>query len=143
MTPASRSAESAATQSVFVSKLTLSNYRCYGRATITPDCKRPLVVLTGPNGAGKTNVLEAISYLAPGRGLRRAGLAEVARQVPEGGDTDAAAAGTWAVAATLQVGTEPVKVGTGIERPADDATSKRLVRVDGENASNSNVLGER
>jgi len=119
---------------VFVSKLTLTDFRCYGRAQIKPRCDHPLVVLTGPNGAGKTNVLEAISYLAPGRGLRRASLAEVARQQ---------GSGTWAVAATVDLDGEPVKAGTGIEQPAEDANAKRLVKLDGYLATNSNVFGER
>jgi len=135
--------------SVYVSKLILTNYRCYGRAVLRTKCERSLVVLTGPNGAGKTNVLEAISYLAPGRGLRRAGLAEVARQPGKAGcdieaDKAGGADGTWAVAATLRLGAEPVRVGTGIERPAnDEANNKRLVRIDSETVANSNVLGER
>ncbi|MCH8997639.1 MAG: AAA family ATPase, partial [Proteobacteria bacterium] len=53
-----------------MSRLVLSNFRCYAHAEMETD-GRP-VVLAGPNGAGKTNLLEAISYLAPGRGLRRA-----------------------------------------------------------------------
>jgi len=148
MTPGSSEIQNdAVPEQVFVSKLILTNYRCYARAVITPNCKQPVVVLTGPNGAGKTNVLEAISYLAPGRGLRRAGLADVARRTSA--DTDAAADenvapdGTWAVAATVKVGAEPVKVGTGIERPADDTMNKRVVRIDGETVANSNVLGNR
>lgn len=119
---------------VFVSKLTLTDFRCYDRAQIAPKCTEPLVVLTGPNGAGKTNVLEAISYLAPGRGLRRSSLGEVARQNGRG---------TWAVAATVEVGAEAIKAGTGIEQPADDATVKRTVRLDGQTVANSNVFGER
>lgn len=126
-----------ATTSVFVSKLALTNYRSYTRTAITPTCAHPLVVLTGPNGAGKTNVLEAISFLAPGRGLRRASLGEVARQSENQSGSD------WAVAATLQLGDEPVKVGTGIEPGSLENNGKRLVRVDGENAANSNILGER
>lgn len=146
--PAATNAGERMAHSVYVSKLILTNYRCYGRAVLKPKCERPLVILTGPNGAGKTNVLEAISYLAPGRGLRRAGLAEVARQPSkagcdiEGRKADGADA-TWAVAATLQLGAEPVRVGTGIERPADETNNKRLVRIDSETVANSNVLGER
>lgn len=120
---------------VFVSNLILTNYRCYERAKISPAGDHSLVVLTGENGAGKTNVLEAISYLAPGRGLRRASLADVARKGSAGGEN-------WAVAATLDVGGEPVKVGTGIERSVE-ASTKRQVRIDGETVANSNVLGER
>ncbi|MDA0704684.1 MAG: AAA family ATPase, partial [Proteobacteria bacterium] len=60
-----------------VTRLVLTNFRCYDRLRLAPD-GRP-VVLTGPNGAGKTNLLEALSLLAPGRGLRRARLEEIDR----------------------------------------------------------------
>ncbi|TNE61398.1 MAG: DNA replication/repair protein RecF [Alphaproteobacteria bacterium] len=123
---------------VFVSSLTLTDFRSYARMRMTPDCNHPLVVLTGENGAGKTNVLEALSYLAPGRGLRRAGLGEVTRL-----DAD----GPWAVAASLQVAGDEVKVGTGLDpdgRPdGREVGGRRLVRLDGNAVANSNVLGER
>ena len=64
--------------SLSVDRLMLTDFRCYQQATLETD-GRP-VVLSGANGAGKTNVLEAVSLLAPGRGLRRAKLAEIARQ---------------------------------------------------------------
>ncbi|MCW8862801.1 MAG: AAA family ATPase, partial [Rhodospirillales bacterium] len=70
-----------------VLRLTLSDFRCYGSLRMETD-GRP-VVLTGPNGAGKTNLLEAVSFLVPGRGLRRARLDEVARRAT-GGTDDAA-----------------------------------------------------
>src|SRR5260221_5834779 len=57
-------------------RLTLTNFRSYHAASL--DIGSNLVVLTGPNGAGKTNLIEAISFLMPGRGLRRATLEEVA-----------------------------------------------------------------
>ena len=60
-----------------VARLTLTDFRCFRRQRLETD-PRP-VVLAGPNGAGKTNLLEAISYLSPGRGLRRAKLSEVDR----------------------------------------------------------------
>ena len=63
-----------------VRRLTLTDFRCYSSARLDLDA-RP-VVLYGPNGAGKTNLLEAPSFLVPGRGLRRARLAEVSRRVP-------------------------------------------------------------
>ena len=59
-------------------RLNLTDFRCYEFARIEVD-SRP-VVLTGPNGAGKTNVLEAVSFLAPGRGLRAARLGDVGRR---------------------------------------------------------------
>ena len=56
--------------SLWLSRVSLSDFRSYGQVVVEPDA-RPLV-LTGPNGAGKTNLLEAVSLLTPGRGLRRA-----------------------------------------------------------------------
>ncbi len=60
-----------------LSRLTLQDFRSY--AALDLDVAAPLVALTGENGAGKTNLLEAISLLAPGRGLRRAELGDMAR----------------------------------------------------------------
>ncbi|WP_417450596.1 DNA replication/repair protein RecF [Kordiimonas sp.] len=126
-------------QGVYVESLMLTNFRSYTRASVKPQGQSPIVVLTGENGAGKTNVLEALSYLAPGRGLRRATLDDVLRQ----GSTS-----PWAVAATLDLAGESVKVGTGQDIGAgqgdsDTAGTKRLVRIDGLAAANSNVLGDR
>src|SRR6266567_3226099 len=61
-----------------VERLNLTHFRCYEIFSVSLDLKP--VVLTGPNGAGKTNLLEALSFLIPGRGLRRARIAEVSRQ---------------------------------------------------------------
>ena len=72
-------------------RLTLSNFRNYHAATLAVDA-RP-IVLYGPNGAGKTNLIEAISFLAPGRGLRRATLEEVACNEGDG---------SWAIAAQVE-----------------------------------------
>ncbi|HMG49350.1 MAG TPA: AAA family ATPase, partial [Inquilinus sp.] len=77
---------------IALTRLTLTEFRCYGQLRIELD-PRP-VVLTGPNGAGKTNLLEAVSFLSPGRGLRRAPLPEVTRR-------QAAEGKGWAVAAQL------------------------------------------
>ncbi|MGB5949389.1 MAG: AAA family ATPase, partial [Parvibaculum sp.] len=96
-----------------MSRLVVTDFRSYVRAEIALD-GRP-VVLTGENGAGKTNLLEAISLLSPGRGLRGASYAEIARQ---GG------AGGWAVAATVETQDGPVRIGTGIE-PGSEATRSR------------------
>lgn len=133
MADAMRQWEDMPRRGVFVRALTLTNFRSYTRASLSPSGDAPLVVLTGENGAGKTNVLEALSYLAPGRGLRRATIGEVAKQ---------GATSPWAVAATLDVLGEDVRVGTGQDMGASDG-SKRLVRLDGESAPNSNVLGDR
>ena len=66
-----------------ISKLTLTNFRNY--ATLSIDLGPGAVVLSGDNGAGKTNLLEAISFLTPGRGLRRAPYGDVAREGGDGG----------------------------------------------------------
>ena len=66
-----------------LSRLILTDFRNHAEAVLHPG--RGFVVLTGENGAGKTNVLEAVSLLAPGRGLRRAALSDMARQGGRGG----------------------------------------------------------
>src|SRR4051794_5585896 len=105
-----------------IRRLTLSNFRSYRSASLTVDAQ--LAVLVGPNGAGKTNLIEAISFLAPGRGLRRATLDEIAF-----GEGD----GSWAVASELEGALGLATLGTGIERRlADDTTLARKCRIDGE-----------
>src|SRR3974377_2566353 len=76
----------------FIRRLTLVNFRSYHAAQIQLDRAGP-VVLTGASGAGKTNLIEAISLLAPGRGLRRVPLEELAFSEGDG---------TWAVAAEVE-----------------------------------------
>ncbi|MCH9050930.1 MAG: AAA family ATPase [Proteobacteria bacterium] len=101
-----------------ITRLSLSDYRCYPRLKLETDA-RP-VVLTGPNGAGKTNLLEAMSYLAPGRGLRGATLSEIDRH---GGG------GAWAVAAKILTPEGAFDIGasrsgdsgTGEDDESDDA----------------------
>lgn len=91
------------------------------------------VVLTGPNGAGKTNILEALSLLAPGRGLRRANLNEVSR---------AGSVGGWAVAAEVETPDGSVRLGTGFMPTEGGGRERRVVRVDGQAATNQNVLAD-
>ncbi len=98
------------------------------------------MVLTGPNGAGKTNVLEAVSFLVPGRGLRRARLAEPARRIP--GDDPDAPPRAWAVAATLEDPAGPFDAGTGLV-PAATGDGRRTVRIDGEEMRSQAALAER
>ncbi|MEM6834599.1 MAG: DNA replication/repair protein RecF [Pseudomonadota bacterium] len=105
-----------------LTRLALSSFRTYAAARVDLDT-RP-VVLTGPNGIGKTNVLEAISYLGSGRGLRSATLQEPCRQPGEG---------AWAVAAQLSdKGAILADIGIGLD-PASRA--KRIVRINGAPAS--------
>ena len=115
-----------------IRRLTLSNFRSYHATQI--DVGAGPVVLVGPNGAGKTNLIEAISFLAPGRGLRRATLAEVA--FVEGD-------GSWAVAADVEGELGLATLGTGIEAPADeDTTVTRKCRIDREPVSSASAFAD-
>jgi len=114
-----------------IRRLTLSNFRSYRAASVTVDAQ--LAVLVGPNGAGKTNLIEAISFLAPGRGLRRATLDEVA--FAEGD-------GSWAVAAELEGALGLATLGTGITQSADDAALTRKCRIDGEPVSSAAAFAD-
>ena len=103
-------------------KLTLNNFRNYHAASLATGAKT--MVLVGPNGAGKTNLIEAISFFAPGRGLRRANLDEVAFSEGDG---------SWAAAAEIEGALGLATLGTGIERPLEDgATILRKCRIDRE-----------
>ena len=107
-----------------LTRLSLSDFRSYRRADLTLDA-RP-VVLVGANGAGKTNLLEAISLLAPGRGLRGAASGELGRRMP--GEPQGR---PWAVAATVEDRGEATRLGTGVEVVG---AARRSVRLDGEPA---------
>ena len=131
-------AEGAAPSGAAVTRLGLTDFRNYSKARL--DLETGPVVLTGPNGAGKTNLLEAISFLAPGRGLRGAKLTEVDRRaVDEGADAAGAGRPAWGVAATVATHRGAVRIGTG--RAATEA-DRRVVRIDGEPARGQAALGE-
>lgn len=105
----------------------LTDFRSHQRADL--QVGGGLIAISGPNGAGKTNLLEALSLLSPGRGLRRAALSNMARI---GGD------GGFSIAARLDTGAgEPVEIGTGIE----PASARRILRINGANAA-ANTLSE-
>jgi len=110
-----------------IRRLGLTNFRSYRAISLAVD-ERP-VVLVGPNGAGKTNLLEAISFLTPGRGLRRATLEDVA--FAEGD-------GSWAISAEIEGAMGLTMLGTGIEPPqGGETTSSRRYRVDREPAGSA------
>jgi DNA replication and repair protein RecF len=119
-----------------VTSLTLTDFRGYASGRIAAD-GRP-VVLTGPNGAGKTNLLEAISFLAPGRGLRRAKLTEIDRRATGSG---APLGGPWAVAAKVAGPQGEARIGTGRDA-ASDTGERRQVRIDGAPARSQTALAE-
>ncbi|MEK7821400.1 MAG: DNA replication/repair protein RecF [Pseudomonadota bacterium] len=114
-----------------VRSLVLTDFRTYARLKLDLDGAGGLVVLTGPNGSGKTNVLEALSYLGPGRGLRAARVVEPTRWGAE-----PAAPGmrpAWAVAATVDGPAGARHLGTGLD-PDPTAPERRLIHVDGASA---------
>ena len=120
-----------------VRQMRLTDFRNYRQLRL--DCGPEPVVLVGANGAGKTNLLEALSVLVPGRGLRRARLDEVAHR-PRGGES---AAASWAVAAVLDTPEGRLAVGTGLEPPrTDGGLPRRAVRIDGRPASSQTALGQ-
>lgn len=104
-----------------IRRLTLTNFRSYRAASLSV-ADGP-VVLTGPNGAGKTNLIEAISFLAPGRGLRRPTLDEVAFSEGDG---------SWAAAAEVEGALGLATLGTGIEAGGEEGALARKCRIDRE-----------
>lgn len=113
---------------VALTDLILTDFRNYPHLTLRLDGRS--VVLVGANGSGKTNLLEALSFLSPGRGLRRATYDAVAR---------AGGAGGWAVHAELATEHGPVAIGTGIV-PDGAGPRSRKIRIDGEDAAASDAL---
>ncbi|AUG51280.1 DNA replication/repair protein RecF [Thalassospira marina] len=120
-----------------VSRLDLGDFRCYDRLRL--DIEAGPVVLTGPNGAGKTNLLEAVSLLAPGTGLRRAKLGEISRNVPA---TDDGTLRAWAVSAQLDTPDGQYQVGSGLDPLAlRQGRERRAVKIDGEAQRGQAALG--
>ena len=102
-----------------LTSLSLRDFRNYADCRVVIDAAN--VLLLGENGAGKTNLMEAISLLAPGRGLRRARTEHLPRQGSDGEQ--------WGVSADLATAGEMVRIGTGV--PADSDTGRRIMRRDG------------
>ncbi len=108
---------------ISIQNITLSRFRNYGSLRLEVASKP--VVLVGPNGAGKTNLLEAISLLTPGRGLRRAALADL---------DNAPGDAPWAVAADVNGMRGEASIGTGRDGQSGAETDKRIVKIDGKAA---------
>ena len=134
-----------------VTRLTLTDFRNYQflriHAALAP------IIITGENGSGKTNILEAVSFLTPGRGLRGARLADIKRITPENLNDEyqptVIAPVSWAISAEVQNGGDIIEIGTAVERSAreteeDDYRSfeRRIVKIDGNKISSQAELGK-
>lgn len=119
----------AMTHKVHLHRLLLSDFRNYASASLKLDERH--VVFTGNNGAGKTNLMEAVSFLSPGRGLRRAQLADVARV---GSD------GSFSIFAEVEGMDGTVEIGTGIQG-ADEVQTRRL-RLNGTQVKSVDELAD-
>jgi DNA replication and repair protein RecF len=126
--PAVATGPHARDERVWVERLRLTTFRNYTELTL--NVGPGPVVLTGPNGAGKTNLLEAVSLLSAGQGLRRAPYAELTRL----------GCAEWAVAGTLRTPLGSINLGTGFDNRDAGGRSGRIVRIDGESRSGSGAL---
>src|ERR1700751_1656708 len=114
-----------------IHRLMLTHFRNYRAGTV--QTRGDVVVLVGPNGAGKTNCLEAISFLSPGRGLRRATLEDAA---------DNQGDGSWAVSAEVEGALGLATLGTGIDAPRADSAVSRPCRIDREPVNSATAFGD-
>jgi len=119
------------TARLWIERVQLTNFRNYPSAVIEagPDP----VVLAGANGAGKTNLLEAVSLLGPGQGLRRAAFSDLGLASGDGG---------WSVAGRVHTALGAIDIGTGQASGQSSERSGRIVRIDGEPHSGSGVLAD-
>ena len=109
----------------WLSQITLNNFRNYSHAKLSLD-QRP-VVITGYNGAGKTNLMEAVSLLVPGTGLRKAAYADIGKM---------SSSDSWVVSVKIHTSHGDYTLGTGLNPSSiQNERASRLVRVDGETIS--------
>ena len=134
-----------------VERLTLTNFRNY--ASLRLEAKMSPIVIYGENGSGKTNILEAISFLSPGRGLRGARLADIKRFIPQitaNNDYSFISPLNWAVVADVIKNDELYSIATAVEKSAkeddenDEVRSfeRRIVKIDNTKASSQAELGK-
>ena len=134
-----------------VERLTLTNFRNY--ASLRLEAKMSPIVVYGENGSGKTNILEAISFLTPGRGLRGARLADIKRFIPQiigNGDYTFVSPLNWAVVADVIKNEDIYTIATAVEKNQkdddvkDEARSfeRRIVKIDNAKVSSQAELGK-
>ena len=117
---------------LFLARLRLTDFRSW--RVLDARFGASLICIAGENGAGKTNLLEAISLLAPGRGLRGARMGEVGRQ-------EAGTGLPWAAAGRFETQAGPMEIGTGTD--PEGATERRIYRLDGQALRSQGMLAER
>ncbi len=117
---------------LFLTRLRLTDFRSWRVLDASFDAS--LICIAGENGAGKTNLLEAISLLAPGRGLRGARMGELGRQ-------EAGAGLPWAAAGRFETRAGAMEIGTGTD--PEGATERRIYRLDGQALRSQAMLAER
>ena len=119
-------------ESLSISQITLAHFRNYGALRL--QVGEAPVVLIGANGSGKTNLVEAISLLVPGRGLRRSALCDLQNRATDD---------PWAVAIELRTEVGVLHIGTGRDASAEETEGeRRLVHIDGKPARSQNILAE-
>lgn len=133
-----------------VERLTLTDFRNYAHLRIEADIAP--IVIYGENGSGKTNILEAISFLTPGKGLRGARLADIKRFIPQISDTDGfgfISPLNWAVAAEVRNNNELYNIATAVEKSSRETEDfdesrvfeRRIVKIDGIKTASQAELG--
>ena len=133
--PDSGQVEEASAAGLFICRLQAAHFRNYPflRLDLPTDC--PQIVLTGRNGTGKTNLLEAVSFLVPGKGLRQAKFSDILPKENE-------QASAWGVTATLHRGDEEIEVGTDYEKIDGKNSERRRVRINGASGLAQTELGQ-
>ena len=120
-----------------IKNLSLTHFRCYPTLKLTFEGR--IITFTGPNGAGKTNILEALSFLNPGRGLRRTKLSQAISTFPMSLNAGIGASG-WGISSHVCVQEGVCHVGTAFTKTPGEETEKRVVRVDGKDLSSHSEL---
>ncbi len=133
-----------------VTRLTLTDFRNYAHLRL--NSRLAPIVITGENGSGKTNILEAISFLTPGRGMRSAKLSDIKRFTPCLVDSDYSSSDikntSWAVSATVCNNDDDIEIGTAVEKTSreneDEGRSfdRRIVKIDGIKTNSQGDLGK-
>lgn len=117
----------------YIQTLKLTNFRCYEHTELQ-SLSKGLIVLHGANGAGKTNILEAVSLLSPGRGIRGARVMEIQKNDKPN---------PWAVSGLLRDKYhDEIRLGTGLDPNSKTGAEKRTIRINGSTAKSQSALGQ-